>query len=440
MGRDEEAAQMSERWTIKGRIVVDHLLPELSEMRGSRSALPGIGVKVSARSKIPLGWGTWNAWDTVTTGADGRFQVTKDKGSDRRQFKIEILFDSSRLRIKEGKETAFSLDAHGFPVDVDLDLTDKDWHDIFSDKDDDTDRKAGVHDLGDVAVAPTVVRKHADAWLLYNAVMDLLASFGPAFAFTRKVVLKYPASLSAPGWSSYANPFNDHIYIKDDQFNAYTITHELMHRVEYDHCTGETAMAWQLAKHGDTHQTRENTSYVPFLESFADFAAVKVLQAISGGTIKNFADGFPYARPDQPFSRAFIGGALGEQERNLANLDYTERGWYGLFAVLTFPFLDRVDVDRFFTGTEGEDTRYAFVSLFSDLTDLRLGFTFKDVLTIFLPRPSQNIDAVLSTQEMNFRDFLERAGKILPGLDASRIRAVKSLLNPAARAAPATAV
>ena len=43
---------MAERWTIKGRIVVDHILAELIEMRGSRDGLGGITVKVSARSKI----------------------------------------------------------------------------------------------------------------------------------------------------------------------------------------------------------------------------------------------------------------------------------------------------------------------------------------------------------------------------------------------------
>ncbi|MEO8036349.1 MAG: hypothetical protein ABI837_18075 [Acidobacteriota bacterium] len=43
---------MSEKWTVTGTIVVDHILPELIEMRGSRSGVEGIQVKVSARSKI----------------------------------------------------------------------------------------------------------------------------------------------------------------------------------------------------------------------------------------------------------------------------------------------------------------------------------------------------------------------------------------------------
>jgi hypothetical protein len=431
---------MSEKWTVKGRIVVDHVLPELTEMLGSRSAVGGITVKVSARSKIPLGWGTWNAWDTVTTGAGGQFAVTNEKGSDRRQFKVQILFDSSKLRIKEGQETKFQLGSDGFPVDIDLDLTDKDWHEVYSDKDTDAERRAGVHDLGDILVSAAVVRKHADAWILYNKVIDLMESYGAEYIFKGRIVMKYPMSLSGSSWSSYWNPLNGHGYIKEDQFNAYTLLHELTHKWEYDHCTGESSMAWQLAKHGDTHQSRENTTHVPFLETFADFGAVKILQEISGGKLKNFLQGARYSKADHPFSREYIGGNLSDQERNLANLDYTERGWYGLFSLLTFPYLDRIDVDRSFTDVNGEDSRYAFLSLFSALSDLRLGYSFKDVLSVFLTNPGKNIDGVLKTQEMNFRDFLNRAGKILTGLDAEKIKRLKSMLNPSPKAATATLV
>jgi hypothetical protein len=431
---------MSERWTIKGRIVVDHVLPELVQMDGARSGVAGIQVKVSARSRVAIAWGTWNAWDTVTTDRDGRFQVTNEKGSDRRQFKVQILFDSSKLRVKEGKETKVELGGDGFPIDVDIDLTDKDWHLVYSDKDDDVDRRAGVHDLGDIALADSIVRDHGDIWGLYSKVIDLLEKYGSEYTFADKVVVKYPMSISPEASDSYWNPLNGHGYIKKDQFNTYTLLHELMHKFEYDHCTGEMSMAWQLAKHGTTHQKRENTTYVPFLESFADFAAVKTLQEISGGAIKNFVAGGAWSKPDHPFSRDYIGGDLGSQERTLANLDYTERGWYGLFSALTFAYLDRIDVDRFFTDTQGEDRRYAFLSLFSALSDLQLGYSFKDVLSVFLKKPSRDIDALLSTGEMNFRDFLARAGKILPGLNDEKIRAVKSLLNPVATAARAAAV
>lgn len=431
---------MSEQWTIKGRLVVDHLLPELVEMHGSRSALAGIQVKVSARSKVLTAWGTWNAWDTVITGTDGHFQVSKDKGSDRRQFKVQILFDSDMLRIKEGKQTSVEIGADGFPIDVDIDLTDKDWQEVFNDKDHDTERKAGVHDLGDIVVTDAVARKHGEIWIHYNAILDLFASFGPALAFKDKIVVKYPMSISPQASASYWNPLNGHGYIKEDEFNTYVLTHELMHAVEYPICSGETSMVWQLIKHGTTHQERENTTYVPFLESFADFAAVKVLQAISDGKLQNFLEHAPYTRPDHPFYRGYIGKILKDDERNLANLDYTERGWYGLFSVLTFAFLDRIDVDRTFTDVNGEDDHYAFESLFSAISDLKLGFTLQQLLSVFLARPSASVKAVISTDEMNFRDFLDRAGKILPGLDADTIRSVKSMLNPVGTPAAREAV
>lgn len=430
---------MAEKWTVTGKVVVDHILPELTEMLGPRSGVGGIQVKVSARSKIPLGWGTWNAWDTVTTGPGGAFRVSKDTGSDRRQFKVQILFDSSKLRIKEGKETKVEIGGDGFPIDIDIDLTDQDWHEIHNDKDADTERRAGLHDLGEVRLTPAVVKKHAEAWALYNKAIDLMEAYGAEYIFKGKIVMKYPMSISPSASSSYSNPATGHVYIKEDQFNAYTLLHELSHKWEYDHCSGEIGMAWQLAKHGTTHQARENTTYVPFMESFADFAAVKMLQEMSGGALKNFVQAAPYDWPDHPFHRGFIGGNLSSQERNLANLDYTERGWYGLFSVLIFAYLDRIDVDRYFTDVNGEDRDYAFVSLFSPLTDLRLGFSFKEVLSVFLTKPSAGIDKVLKTQEMNFRDFLDRAGRVLSGLDADTIRLVKGLLNPVAKAAAATA-
>jgi len=303
----------------------------------------------------------------------------------------------------------------------------------------DTERRAGLHNLGDIALGRMTVRQHGDLWVLYNKAIDLMESYGAEYIFKDKIVVKYPASLSLDGWSSYWNPLNQHGYIKQGQFSTYTALHELTHKWEYDHCTGETGMAWQLVKHGDTHQTRENTTFVPFLESFADWAAVKMLQAMSDGKVKNFHDGWPYSHPDHPFNRTYIGGNLASEERNLANLDYTERGWYGLFNVLTFPYLDRVDVDRTFTDVNGEHHEYAFVSLFSPISDLKLGYSFKDVLSVFLTKPSKNIDAVLHTREMNFRDFMARGGKILPGLDDTKITQVKALLNPKVKTA-ATAV
>ena len=94
----------------------------------------------------------------------------------------------------------------------------------------------------------------------------------------------------------------------------------------------------------------------------------------------------------------------------------------------------------FFTDTEGNHPDYAFLSLFSALSDLKTGYSFKELLSVFLRKPSANVNELLSTNEMNFNGFLDRAGKILPGFDADKIRGVKQLLNPVAIAARTAAV
>jgi hypothetical protein len=86
------------------------------------------------------------------------------------------------------------------------DLTDKDWHEVHNDDD---GAAAGVLNLGSIPITRTVVRKHADIWLLYGKVLDLFAGYGSAYAFQTKVIVKYPMDLGANlNWSSYANPLN----------------------------------------------------------------------------------------------------------------------------------------------------------------------------------------------------------------------------------------
>jgi hypothetical protein len=57
---------------------------------------------------------------------------------------------------------------------------------------------------------------------------------------------------------------------------------------------------------------------------------------------------------------------------------------------------------------------------------------------VFHPKPGAGVAEFLHTREMNFRDFRDRAGKVLRGLDALTIRSVKALLDPAPTAAWAT--
>lgn len=423
-----EMAQASEKWTVKGKVVVDHVLPELAQAFGSRGGVPRVTVKVSARSKIPLGWGTWNSWGQHKTDVDGSFEVSETHGSDRRQFKIQILFDDNALRLKEGQETAIiKFDKNGFPLNVEFDLTDKDWHEIHNDEGSSADggRQAGVINLGEIVIKRDLVRKHADVWTLYHKVFDLFATYGTDYPFKKKVSLKYPMKL---GSISYANPITNNILIDNNQFDSNTLIHELMHIWAYEHSTGEDGMAWQAVKHGDTHRTRESTTFVPFHEAFAEWSSYKIIREITDGKVLNF-DSYLYKYPDIPLTRKYVGDALADSERILANVDYTERGWHSLFNILTHPYLDRVDFNKPLTET---DDKFAFVSLFSTTScpDKRLGYGLKDVLGIFMKYPSKGITKYMKTDDMNFGDFLGRAGAILPGFEKEQIRSVKVYLNP----------
>lgn len=432
---------MSENWTIKGQIVVDHLLPELAEVFGARNGVAGVTVKVSARSKIPLGWGFWNSWGNAVTDRDGRFTASETHGLDRRQFKVEILFDSGRLRLKEGQETSIKLDTSGFPLDIEFDLTDKDWHEVHNDEGGAADdgRKAGVIDLGSIALTRTVTRKHGDIWSLTNKVFDLFEGYGDAYAFDRKVTLKYPMGLGSgnANASSYSNPVNRAVYIKEDEFHSRTLIHELMHQWAYDRSTGEDSMAWQLAKHGDTHQTHENTTFVPFHEALAEWSTYKILQEITDHKLLNFKEDVVWKYPDLPLNRAYVGQALDSSERVLANVDFTERGWHSLFNILTIPTLDKCDFNRPLSPIDGA---FVFLDIFgSSAPEVRLGYSFKDVLGVFLKNPARGVDGFMKRDNLDFFHVLARAGAILPGFEPDKIKRVKSYLDPNSTVNPSLA-
>jgi hypothetical protein len=425
---------MSEQWTLKGQIVVDHLLPELIEAFGARSGLGGITVHVSARSKTFVGWGIWNSWDKVKTGPNGHFEVSEDHGGDLRQFRVEILFDSDRLRLKEGQETSVSIDSHGFPIDIAFDLTDKDWQVVIDDSSGGPGaggRKAGTIDLGAIPVVMAVAHKHADIWFLFNKIFDLFEDYGAAYAFKNKIVLKYPMGIGEnnPEAVSYSNPFNGCLYIKGDEFHSRTMIHELMHQWAYERTTGEDSMAWQLLKHHDTHQKRENTKFVPFQEALAEWSSYKILKEVTGGKLLNFKEDVVYKYPDLPLNRTFIGDLLGPDGRSLDNVDFTECGWHSLFNILTVAFLDRCDFNK---PLDTQDKEFAFYALFSaeSYPEFRLGYSLKDVLSIFLKYPDKGIEDFLKKSELDFTHVLARAGAILPGLEKDKIARCKTYLDP----------
>lgn len=422
-------------WTIRGRVEVRHLLPELVQILGAESPLAGITVKVSARSRVLMTWGTWNSWGTVVTGSDGSFSISKQKGSDRRQFKVRILFDSDRLRIKEGQETSISLDSDGFPIDIEFDLTDKDWHELHNDKDGAAPdgRRAGLHDLGTLRASPRLVREHADLWVLYGMVFDTFADMGPDFAFDRKIVVKYPMGIAnnSAASASYSNPLNGHIYIKDGEFHSRTMIHELMHQVVYDRTTGEDGMAWQLVKHGTTHAVREATTFVPFHEAVADWSAYEVLRRISNGTMTTFAEDNSQSNPQLPHTRAHLGAALGDSERFLANVDFTERGWHSLFTLLVHPRMHRFDFNQPMDDTTPHYALERRGLVAGSCTELSPDLTFRKVLAILNTHDDiPGADRRLGNDDLNFDDFLERARRVHDQVTSEIVATVKSCLDP----------
>jgi hypothetical protein len=347
--------------------------------------------------------------------------------------KVEVLFGSDRLRLKEGQETSIRLDSEGFPLDVEFDLTDKDWFEVHHDETDGAagGRQAGAIDLGDLPVTGAVGHRLADMWCLYGRVMDLLEGYGPAYAFAGRVVVKYPMGIAgdSPASASYNNPFTRSLYIKEGEWTARTLIHEFMHQWDFDHSTGEDAMAWQLAKHGSTHQTRENTTFVPFREAFGDWAAYRVLKEITGGKLLNFKEDVAWKYPELPLSRSYVGAALAASERKLANVDFTERGWHSLLNILAIPYLDRCDFNR--TVTEA-DTQFCFLSLFSTQScpEVRTGYSLKEILSVWLKHPGKGINKFMGNDDLDFFHFLGRAGAILPGLEREKIKVIKTCLDP----------
>ncbi|MEL6986344.1 MAG: hypothetical protein AAGK97_00800 [Bacteroidota bacterium] len=419
-------------WTIRGTLRVRNTIDIIRETFGEFSPLAGVTVKVQVRSKVLTGWGTWATWGKLETNSNGFFSITKRKGSDRRQFRFKILLDDEDLRVKEGG--SFSTNNDGFPIEVHgLDLTDKDWFEIFDDKDTGTERKAGLHNLGNIDISAGRTRRLCEIWNLYQRAIDVMDDFGSRFKFKDKLVIKYPMNIGA---ISYANPVNHHVYISnsydsDSRFvrASSVLLHELMHIWSYDYSKGEFGMAYQLAKHQDVHQgmrgdnsTRENTEFVPFMEGFAEWASIKLAREICNRNVIMDASVYDDG-PHKPLSRAHISAPFRASERNYQNMDYSERGWYSFFNILCFKRLGHCDFNS--NGTFAEPNLSGI-----NLRSKRIALSFKDVLEVFLKNSSAGLNDVLKKTEMNFDSFLNRAKKIHDVLDDEKIDEIKTYLDP----------
>jgi hypothetical protein len=80
------------KWIVQGRVAIAHQLPAHFDNARCISALPGIEVRVSSKTRARPVWGPYHSWGMVRTDAGGFFSITAEKGCGDHQFKIEVRF------------------------------------------------------------------------------------------------------------------------------------------------------------------------------------------------------------------------------------------------------------------------------------------------------------------------------------------------------------
>ena len=151
-----------------------------------------------------------------------------------------------------------------------------------------------------------------------------------------------------------------------------------MHQWDYDHSTGEDAMAWQLAKHGSTHQARENTTFVPFREAFADWVAHRLLIEITGGEVRNFLEDVAWKYPELPLARPMSAPPWPTARRSWPMSTSPSAAGTACSTSSTYPYLDRCDFNRSITDSDPE---FCFVAIFSTQSnpEVRTGYSLQQV-------------------------------------------------------------
>jgi hypothetical protein len=377
-------------WTVKGRLAVEHQLAELRNKFGGESYLKNVEVKVSAREKILGIWGSWNSWGTDRTNSQGEFSVSKEKGKNDRQFRVEVKFQDDDLEIRHSKSTSS-------PTKVK-------WHTIL---DQSQERGPGTFDMGKRTFCSGgrddlndfEARRHADIWVLYQMAIEHMASLGEDYAFKTQIKVKYPHDgIIAPEAqeASYANPTTKVIYIvknsRRDDFNTHIVLHELAHIWAYNHMSGEICLTETLLLNGSTHGLVDDHC-VAFGEGFAEWWKDKMLEALFG------------IAPPLPLSRK---GLMNKQLTSQALVQRHDDGWQSVFHMLTTPNLHQYD---FGTQTTGS-TRVKNVG------GIQLGcespsLGFKNVLKVFLPNEAKGYPKQLSRSETTIVAFLNRAEALL---------------------------
>ncbi len=445
-------------WTLKGRIMFEPQFPETREEYGEVVPLPNVRVKISAKeSKLDP---TWNEWDTVRVGKEGRFSFTKKKDKTPRYFRVRVMFKDADLKLyapNDGLLAQLSEKATGLSVVSDLvedaleaalshtsRLTfDVDWFTVYQTQEKSKRKGPGVVDFGNLVFkkhgaherSSRIARRHADIWWLAKRITALLDEMGCGFTEKRPPAIIHPFQnklISDKIEASFANPKTDVIHLiensRTDDFDAGTVAHEFMHLWAYQHSKGELGLAWQLLLHGSTHDGYQKKPWVAYHEALAEFASNLMYSHIYNrpAQIYNHVDEDTDTELDnraRPFSHAFLKKT---GIRSLRELDHYEYGWITLLTALVSNKLERLDpkVGEVWMDSRGSGTWTAgqLISR-NDVPGLA------DILSAMKAHPKKGYPDVLSKDEMERVAFLKRLKAISDRVSDERVTLINELLD-----------
>ncbi|MEM6326458.1 MAG: hypothetical protein AAF791_05010 [Bacteroidota bacterium] len=435
-------------WTVTGAVRVNHAMPELEGAIGEFSDLAGVKVKVSAALRLSsVGggvWGTYDKWAEVTTNSRGEFTVrhtpTLSSCDGVRRFRVKVKFQSDDLELRHGNATS-SLNKVKWYTIVDQDGTQTDHTVDLGTKTFDWQH---AHDLGEMEA-----RGHAEAWVVYTALLDQLESYGSGYTFTEPLKVKFPHNSALAGdgvEASYANPFTNVVYIFrandcpenrlvpaegacESHLTVNALLHEAMHIWAYQHSTGEEDLALNLLTSGSTHCFEP--TYIAFHEGFAEFAAERLAKILFGIDAP-----LPVTRD------AMQDGFTCEGSTNrLTSIGQVEDHDYGWIASLRTLIKGRLQswtyegsaTSRTFRSSTNAITEHGELTVVGACDSPQI--VFKDVLTTFLAHPADGYPAPLAKGDMNLEDFVDRLTDI-HDLGNDTRDALLTLMDPAATEQP----
>jgi hypothetical protein len=447
-------------WGFRGTVSVHHGLPVLQRELG-QSPLAGVEIKVSGATRIGDQWGPWNGWPTVRTDAYGRFAVRQARNCERRRMKLEVKFQSDELEVRHRTSTSSLTKVKWY----ELDTTIGEGGAIVID-DYELGRPPGTPGLlaGDAAE----MWWHADIWVLYSKVIDLMKARGPDFKFTSKVKIKYPHDGIAPDEreTSYANPENSVIYITDkgsfENFSVETLLHELGHIWSYQHSASSYNLTSPLGGiqrlscltlgflrnlQFQTHGLVVDRC-VAFYEGFAEYFKDHVALALFGDSLQACGANCPPIRP-LPFSREYLtfGPWSSNPPQPVTNLELLQRhdmGWYSALHALTDRNRATHVYGSAFSGSTEPDW---FVGRdFSSACSNRLGpeLDFWDILRAFSPgggytsqfravrlADERSVPLLADINDTRLDNFLDRVAAVTGEMTAQDVASMRRLIDPA---------